>query len=766
MHELMNYIKLSEGWQSIDICTAESLYRLAIANGASTDVALSAMMIGLVLQHCHSEGHVCINAKDAGHFLAQNLGKIVAKLERTDNGTKIDVIKYFKGCFANYEQVLAGQDDDYQLKDDSVIATPLIRLENKTVREALVKAKVLQIIDDDEPATNVTITAPLIYSLQSFYISRSFGNEIYIADMIQHRQSSGIVHQDSICQIAEILSTFFPTPQDGSVDWQKIAVANSLSNNISVITGGPGTGKTTSVAKLAAILSVLKERPLALALAAPTGKAADRMRKSFLRSLGTLDALIKQFPNGEEIYNSLHQVQASTIHSLIKVQPGHSHTKFNQHNKLSLDLLVVDEASMIDLGLMYKTLRAIDLSKTSLVLLGDKDQLSSVEAGAVLGDICSIFNQKHEKLNGKYLEQILQNISLIVHLTGISVQSMLDSFASLKGQENVQHKIFLVPGISALLRSYRFNTECGIGLLASCINAGNSTLLANCLQQFSTTNLAQVTENNKLQDDNQQYSAKIVDFYQVKFATEHKPYDRLKLENVLMNNYRGQAQQARHNYFAFLNQACLLPGLQVQDDNTVLQNLFELFNDFRILVPNNEGVIGVKGINAFLRSKALEYVKANFGKGQAHSAELVDNFDNNWFPGLPYLVTKNDAGLGIYNGDIGICHFDITNKASKRVWFENGKSIPLSLLTDIEPSYAMTIHKSQGSEFTHTMVIIPEGSKRLLSKELFYTAVTRAKTELTIYGDLQTLTSDFALAGVKRFSGLQQRIYDENLVAK
>lgn len=754
MKNFINNCSLLNVWQDIDIATARLLADMAKSKFLNDeDVQNAAFVLGLILRHCFNEGHVCITSEDAKSLTAESLGLGLERLKRFNNGNKNDIIQLL-------EDLVELVDDHYQLVKDSELYKVFPALDNESLLEKLRCAEILASYSDVTNSRVEDIKAPLVYSNKHFYISRSFWSEKIVAQAFKDKIKASFESEINKGLAQKYLKAFFSEQENKTeVNWQKVSVAMSLCYRLSVITGGPGTGKTTSVAKLVSIITLLSGKRVSLALAAPTGKAADRMRKSFLANLDKLKETFEKICkennlDANSLFEGIKNAKAKTLHSLLGVRPGRTKTNFNENNKLPFDILIIDEASMIDLSLMFKTIRAIDFKKTRVVFLGDKDQLSSVEAGAVLGDICSIFTKKRDELSPNLLQELNESVQTVCDLTGYSNKQLAESAANNMGiSEN--NGIYLAPGISTLLKSYRFKSDCGIGLLASKINVGNGAELRALLQEFSQKDITKILDNNKINN------TKVVDYYNENEQKGNnktgKVFESLNFDSLFSDTFKGQSGESRFNYYAYLKKICEISSINKESEKIPddLVSIFAEFNKFRILVPNNDGVVGVNGINKRLCKKALELVKNKMNTKLPNEILL----DELWFPGLPYIVTKNDASLDIYNGDIGICHFEGKEDLAKRVWFENGKSYPISLLSNIEPAFALTIHKSQGSEFDHTMVIIPQASKRLLCKELFYTAVTRAKNQLTIYGELDLLTKGNALEGVRRFSFLQQRLY-------
>lgn len=481
----------------------------------------------------------------------------------------------------------------------------------------------------------------------------------------------------------DLLSLESLVPAAACLNWQKVSAAVAAGRRFSVISGGPGTGKTTTVTKLLALLveqhlhQYLSQQsnlesglqasatPLIIKLVAPTGKAAARLTES----IGGAKQQLNLDPQVAELIPE----QAGTIHRLLGVIPNREAFRHNADNPLHLDLLVVDEASMVDLPLMAKLLNALP-PKARLILLGDKDQLSSVEAGSVLGDICSFADSGYSQSQSQWLSAIT-GYQLDEYSQSVTVPAVADSLCILR-------------------KSFRFDASSGIGMLAKAINSGDARAVDNVWQQdFSDINLHGVGE---------------------------RVYNELLL--MAVDGYRPYLQQ-----LAVVNQA------------EQARPIIELFNQFQILVALREGDFGISGIN-----QRIERVLSQQG--------LIRKGGSEWYAGRPVMITQNDHGLGLYNGDIGITLISDEavlsiegdnqgtsdhSPARPRVYFlmADGqiRSFLPSRLPAHETVYAMTIHKSQGSEFAHTVMVLPKQDSPLLTRELVYTGVTRAKSRLDVF---------------------------------
>ncbi|WP_257264974.1 exodeoxyribonuclease V subunit alpha, partial [Endozoicomonas sp. ONNA2] len=463
-------------------------------------------------------------------------------------------------------------------------------------------------------------------------------------------------------------------PESACLNWQKIAVALAASRSFSVISGGPGTGKTTTVTRLLALLTELglkRGSPPDIKLVAPTGKAAARLTESIGGALAKI--------NCSETVRDRIPAQAGTLHRLLGVIPGKPGFVHNKNNRLHLDILVVDEASMIDLPLMSHLLEALP-DHARLILLGDRDQLSSVEAGSVLGDICAAasFGYSNEQRN------------LLARLTGQDLYSVEP--AQTDANQAVSDSLCL------LRKSYRFDAHSGIGSLAKAVNTND----LRSLKSIFTSGF----------DDIERFS----------IATE-SGYQRLIQQSV----------EAYQHYLELIQQ------------KTEPQQILAAFNRFQVLCALREGPYGISGLNEAIE-KALQQ------KG------LIE-VTGQWYEGRPVLITRNDHGLGLYNGDIGITIRDSNGQLRIAFQFPDkqvSQFLP-SRLPEHETVFAMTIHKSQGSEFADVVMVLPDQDSPIITRELVYTGITRAKSKLTLFAEMDILLQA-AKSPTKRQSGLYQRL--------
>ncbi|MBL04964.1 MAG: exodeoxyribonuclease V subunit alpha [Planctomycetes bacterium] len=460
-------------------------------------------------------------------------------------------------------------------------------------------------------------------------------------------------------------------------DWQKAAAVAALRNNFTVISGGPGTGKTTTIVK---ILVLLFEQalnagspPLLIDLLAPTGKAAARLEES-VRTAGSGLEL-------PEETRRLIQLAGATLHRRLGYsRRGFGSFRHGKDNPLGSDVVIVDEASMIDLSMMTRLFEAVPRS-SRLILIGDEHQLASVEAGAILGDICD--SGRRSGWSPSFLEKLEA-------LTGSTYH-----------QASSKEESPLADCIVELQRSYRFDDSSGIGKFARLVRDGEAAKAVECLQAAEHEDISQLT------------------------AKEPGGIEESTRE-IILEAYEGYLKQAD-------------PVLRM-----------EAFNSFRILCAHRRGPHGVSNLNRLVET-ALE------------GAGLLTR-EGWWYHGRPILITRNDYQLDLFNGDTGLIVRDEERDGALRAQFIDPegriRSFAPARLPPHETAYAMTIHKSQGSEFDRVFVVLPNGPSLILSRELIYTAITRAKKKVILLGDEDTITAGIEKK-IERASGLRRALWGE-----
>ncbi|UFK38605.1 exodeoxyribonuclease V subunit alpha [Pectobacterium parvum] len=510
---------------------------------------------------------------------------------------------------------------------------------------------------------------PLVLQGEKLYLQRSWQSEGRVARFIASERDTLPVDESAI---RAVLDRLFPDAGE-EINWQKVAAAVALTRRIAVISGGPGTGKTTTVAKLlAALIELNTGETLRIQLAAPTGKAAARLTESLgqaLHRLAVEPRLRDAFPQ-----------EATTLHRLLGAVTDSQRLRHHQDNPLHLDVLIVDEASMVDLPMMANVIAALP-PHARIIFLGDRDQLASVEAGAVLGDICRFAEAGYSRERAQQL----------LRLTGCQLDE-----SGPEGQTTVSDSICL------LRRSYRFDPHSGIGQLALAVNGGDDARVRAVLNgEFADITCSPLT-------DAEEYQAMLA-----------------------------QCVEGYRDY------------LQLVATGSTPDAVLLAFQRYRQLCALREGPFGVAGLNQRIE-QAL------------HQAGLIQrsrNPLNRWYSGRPVMIERNDAALGLFNGDIGLAMMGESGEL--RVFFPlpNGetKDVTPSRLPPHETAYAMTVHKSQGSEFDHTALVLPNHYLPVLTRELVYTAITRACQRLSLYTDVRILCRAVKTP-TQRYSGLEERI--------
>ncbi|QCP47894.1 exodeoxyribonuclease V subunit alpha [Trinickia violacea] len=560
---------------------------------------------------------------------------------------------------------------------------------------------------------------PLVLTGTRLYLRRYWQYEQNVCREIGRRLEASVKLESALQGggLSQALDTLFPpraTDADAKPDWQKLACALAVRSAFSIITGGPGTGKTTTVVKLLALLQSLAletskdGRPLRIRLAAPTGKAAARLNESIAGAVARLP--LDAFAQAEAIRAAI-PVVVTTLHRLLGTRPDSRRFRHHAGNPLSLDVLVIDEASMVDLEMMNAVLDALP-ERARLILLGDKDQLASVEAGAVLGELC----QRASK--GNYMPETQ---AWLQQTTGEQIDpTLIDATGSALDQ-----------AIVMLRHSHRFSADSGIGKLAEAVNKGEPKDVADVWAHgYADLALLECSEKNDTV-----LKALIVDGV-VRDAV----------------NVRGPSESVRQGYRHYLK--TLRDKHPSHDAN---QEAFDAWarvvlgahGKFQLLCALRRGAWGVEGLNRRIARLLQE--------------ERLINATGEWYLGRPVLVTRNDYELGLMNGDIGITlELPAANGSwSLRVAFAAGdgshriKWVLPSRLQAVETVFALTVHKSQGSEFTHAALVLPDSLSPVLTRELVYTGITRARSFLTIASvGGKSIVEQAVKARVLRASGL------------
>ncbi|GAB5408816.1 MAG: exodeoxyribonuclease V subunit alpha [Balneolaceae bacterium] len=485
-------------------------------------------------------------------------------------------------------------------------------------------------------------TKPLILDGGNLYLQKLWKYEQELADFLNKK--SIITHSLDEGLKEHVDQIFSEDPSRESL--QKIAVFLSLVKDLVIISGRPGTGKTYTIKRIVEALNH-KDKKSNIALATPTGKAAQRLNESF-----------------DVESSALSTNFATTIHKLLQSRGASGSFKYNENNKLPFDVLIIDEASMLDINLWIRLIRALP-EHSKLILLGDKNQLASVEAGSILEDICSGASINFSNTLFPYGKSKIDSINVLKPINDCIVE---------------------------LTTSYRFEEKSGIGIFSELINSDESEEVLRLLKNdsYPEVNIAQPTN---------------------------------KVINELIQDFV---------IHPFLN------GREVGFN-------FELLKKNQILCALRKGPFGVEKMNE-LAEKSLKKV-------------LGISVSGEWYEGRPILITRNNSLLRVRNGELGICKRDKQSGLFEIEFEEKEKpTISVSRIQDYEPAFATTIHKSQGSEYEHVSIMLSNQSNPLLSKQLLYTAVTRARESVLVIASESVITSTVQKNVVRR-SGLRDKIW-------
>ncbi len=503
--------------------------------------------------------------------------------------------------------------------------------------------------------------APFVFDEQRLYLYRYWALEQSLAQQVARLKQQHIAAVD-ISAYSHLLTD----------EHQIQALSMVAKQGLNIITGGPGTGKTYTLARIIALLNQAMPN-IRIAMAAPTGKAAQRMKEALQNSLN--DVKLQDL-----VTDALKQLNPITIHRLLGLG-SNAQPRFHAQQPLPYDVIVIDEASMLDLSLANMLLSAVP-DHARVILLGDPDQLAAVDVGSVLAD--------------------LQQVPALA--------------------ENRVH----------LRNSRRFKQGALIGQMAQFIQAQQPNQNAAALLEKFAEQVVHPSEIKSIT-----LTAEMEDQLQLEYLPINmsKQSDRTQYYDKLMFGYQHYIEG-------------LKSYLTADEPELCIAQVVKLFDDYRILTAIRHGTLGLSQLNMQIEQRLLEALSLHMSK------------QGDWYVGRPVMMTYNDYQLGLSNGDIGICFKRSRDGQSQfEVYFPSlEKWVPATRLPkSIETAFVLTIHKSQGSEFTHVAVVLDEAAKNLLSKELLYTAITRAKKVVSLLADADALLQSLMLR-TSRKSGLLDKI--------
>lgn len=611
------------------------------------------------------------------------------------------------------------------------------------------------------------ITPLFVYDLNPencrIYFRSYFSYENSAASFIKEK-SHALTEQSSedLAYLKKALNILFGDSND-KVNWQKVAAASSALSDFSVICGGPGTGKTTTVLKLLMLLLAKDPNsPKQIMLCAPTGKAATRMVESIEDQLkddssfkATFEKLCSEFHCDKDKLLAMIPRTATTVHKVIGIIPHQERPNYNEDNPLPCNILIVDEVSMISLSLFSKLIKAVS-KDTKVILLGDKDQLVSVEPGKVFSDLCSVLNYENSISNEK-----LEKLSSIL---GYSKDALLQANGS---GHNISENV------SMLVESHRFKSTSLLGKLAKAVNEVDKDNAKDIDNWFEKDGfISEITDGESLfsTDEKTEVSSVFI-----------KDKSRLGLKSL-------SSLITKKSLEFFCNEGEYLSKLK--SNEFVVKNdkdakvIFDLLNHYRILCANRNGPLGTVEINKKVNTDVQAFLRGSKSLNLRYDPE-------DFYPGKVILITKNDSFLNVDNGDVGFVAFDSDEAKEEnrlKVFFPpkdksvsddgNFKEVRLispERLSDYESGFAMTIHKSQGSEYSYVCMVLCATYNPVLTKELIYTGLTRAKSKdkfdkdnnpITVGGKVSIITDkelfkECVVKRVHRESGLSVMLGDD-----
>jgi exodeoxyribonuclease V alpha subunit len=599
--------------------------------------------------------------------LALGFGSILAQLHTSRDGAP-----HHAGAIAEIGRVLS------ELASDGHVCLPIKelhryleapqaqgqRLDDHQWR-ALVEAS--PVIGAGSAERLIAPDVSVIFDRERLYLQRYWRYESRLAAQLRLVDTNLLIAP--VEEVKRVLDRLFADLEP--INWQKAAAATALLRRLCLVTGGPGTGKTHTIARMLVAHALLAPKQR-IALAAPTGKAALRLEQLIAQQVSELqgDGAVMD----EDALAQVERLKAQTVHRLLGARPQSNRYRHDRDRPLPFDLVVIDEASMLDLAMASRLVDALP-DHARLVLVGDADQLSSVETGTVFSELVSL-----ESRDVGFAAQLGR-------VCGVNAQRLA---------AEVPEPLAIGNAVVRLRHSFRYRADGGIGTLAEAVRCGRV----------------------------EEVMAMLAD-----------PPDELRFQAVApASDPAGLA-------------ARLLSGFE-----PVLERIEERASIDQVLAALSE-----RGVLAALRRGPLGATRLNQELARLVALRLAGGQREGWFPGRVVMVTRNDPLLKLYNGDIGIA---LEQQGALSVYFPEGsghRAILPSRLGMLDSAFAVTVHKSQGSEFRHVDIILPQPTSPLATRELLYTALTRARESITLWGDPSTVAIA-AASPTRRYSALAERI--------
>ncbi len=522
----------------------------------------------------------------------------------------------------------------------------------------------------------------LVVHEERLFTQKTYNYEQYISQEISKRVRTEIPEISP--QALQLYPQLYPNPD--SNPWQSIASLTALTQPFYIINGGPGTGKTYTVLRTLLLILAQAQNKLSIGLCAPTGKAAQRVSESIINEVESL----KNQSIASELLEQIPE-QATTIHRLLAIRKGSGEARYNALHPLPFDLLVVDEASMLDTALFYRLLSACR-SDTRIILIGDTAQLPSVESGAVLHDLMPISVNVFSNTITTWLDAFNPNISQHI-VKPVTVNDIPTANPSNYA--------------TTLMQNMRSNAN--VNDVANAIYSGDTQAMLTKLAEIQTL----WSEAEPL------------------IAPLSQP---LLLTNTSAADYTSDSSESLYQLLKTQTTASILALAKAYYESLLTCSdpvmAIEQLKQFRILTPSRKGFYGVSGINYLIDQYLLKNI-----------SDPLKLSINGMYHGRAILITQNDAQLGVYNGDSGVVLLNEDNGLT--AYIDRGKQPPLAIspyrLPAVQSLYAMTIHKTQGSEFDKVFIILPPDDSVGITKELIYTGITRARSYVAVSGTAQAL---------------------------